>query len=103
MTEYYLKKRRNITSLSDFIVNVGGVIGCALELAMGSDEVYKSKVSATGVRRYLKNLIYNTVARNVSEIYQRLQETKNSDRIFREEALALAEERLVAADKEYWM
>ena len=29
--EYYLKHRRNILSLTDFIVNAGGVIGCAVE------------------------------------------------------------------------
>ena len=44
MTEYYLKNRRGILSLSDFIVNVGGVIGCAVEMKMTGDGDYKSEV-----------------------------------------------------------
>ena len=37
MTEYYLNNRRGIISLSDFIVNSGGIIGCAVELTMKAD------------------------------------------------------------------
>lgn len=45
---------------------------------------------AKGPTQYLENLIYNTVSRNVAEI-------------FREEALCLAEERLRSLDKGYWI
>ena len=45
MTEYYLIKKRGIVSLSDFIVNSGGVIGCALEIAMQTDEVLKKIIN----------------------------------------------------------
>ncbi|MFQ5716491.1 MAG: Glu/Leu/Phe/Val dehydrogenase [Nitrospinales bacterium] len=105
VTEYYLQNRRNILSLSDFIVNVGGVIGCAAELLMNTDDAYKTKVLAEdgSGKSYLENLIYNTVSRNVAEIYRRMSDKQPTDRIFREEALALAEERLRSDDKIYWM
>lgn len=57
MTEYYLENRRNIRSLSDFIVNVGGVIGCAVELKMTGDPAYREKVLAKGPKGYLEDLI----------------------------------------------
>ena len=103
MTEYYLKNRKNILSLSDFIVNVGGVIGCAVELKMASDSTYKKKVSREGTRQYLDALIYETISRNVEEIFKRLKDSKNQDTIFREEALRLAEERLASNNPEIWL
>ncbi len=101
MTEYYLKNRRDILSLSDFIVNVGGVIGCAVELKMTGDPAYKEKVSSHGTRRYVEELIFSTVAKNVLEIHNRLASQKQKDVIFREEALKLAIERLQI--KEEWL
>jgi glutamate dehydrogenase (NAD(P)+) len=103
MTEYYLENRRNIRSLSDFIVNVGGVIGCAVELKMTEDPDYRKKVFTTGPRSYLEELIKNTVSRNVTEVYKRLAAHKQKDIIFREEALRLAEERLHASANESWL
>jgi glutamate dehydrogenase (NAD(P)+) len=103
MTEYYLENRRNICSLSDFIVNVGGVIGCAVELKMTEDPDYRKKVFTTGPRSYLEELIKNTVSRNVTEVYKRLAAHKQKDIIFREEALRLAEERLHASANESWL
>jgi glutamate dehydrogenase/leucine dehydrogenase len=103
MTEYYLQNRRGIQSLSDFIVNVGGVIGCAVELNMAKDEVYREKVLQYGPKAYIDNLIFDTVSKNVSEVLKRLSENKTSDRIFREEAMDLAEERLRQESPEYWI
>ncbi len=103
MTEYYLKNRKDILSLSDFIVNVGGVIGCAVELKMASDTPYKEKVFREGTRQYLDALIYETISRNVEEIFKRLKDSKNQDTIFREEALRLAEERLASNNPEIWL
>ena len=103
MTEYYLQNRRGIQSLSDFIVNVGGVIGCAVELIMGHDTVYRQKVLQQGPRKYIDALIFDTVSRNVSEVLRRLAENKTCDRIFREEAMDLAEERLRQKSPEYWI
>jgi glutamate dehydrogenase (NAD(P)+) len=102
MTEYYLENRRKIRSLSDFIVNVGGVMGCAVELKMTADPTYKQNVLTKGPRSYLEELIEKTVSRNVAEVYKRLADRKK-DVIFREEALILAEERLQSPKIEQWL
>ncbi len=95
LTEYYLKNRRGIESYADFIVNVGGVIGCAVELEMTVDTVYRGKVLAEGNsgRTYVEHLIYNTVAENIREIIQ-TPPVFEKDTTFREQALALAQKRL---------
>jgi len=94
MTEYYLQNHRGIISYSDFIVNVGGVMGCAVELKMNMDTEYKSKVLAAGGegKLYLENLISNTISNNVKTIYTGMTQAQGSDAIFRDEALKLAEE-----------
>lgn len=102
MTEYYLKNRRGILSLNDFIVNVGGVVGCAVEIKMAADPEYRDKVRETGTRTYLEDLIYSTVSRNVEEIFQRLKGSPQ-DTLFREQALELVEERLNSHQKECWL
>ena len=101
MTEYYLENRRKIRSLSDFIVNVGGVIGCAVELKMTAEPDYREKVLKIGTKSYLENLIKNTVSKNVTEVTNRLAGRLQKDIFFREEALQLAEERLTV--KEQWL
>lgn len=95
LTEYYLENRRGILNCSDFIVNVGGVMGCAVELEMTVDSNYRNKVLADGNygRPYVEKLIYNTVAKNVTSIMESLTASKK-DRTFREAALDLAEEQL---------
>lgn len=102
MTEYYLSNRRGILSLSDFIINSGGIIGCGVEITMTADNDYKKKVQAEGIRQYTENLITKTISRNVSEIYTRLKETDSTDIIFREEGLKLAQERLQNPE-EHWL
>ena len=96
MTEYYLQNRRDIVSYSDFIVNVGGVIGCAVELRMAIDEPYRSKVMAHGDngRSWIENLIYNTVAENMKSLWLKMKACNGPDTIFRELAEQLAIERL---------
>ncbi len=103
MTEYYLEHRRKILSLSDFIVNVGGVVGCAVELKMNADPDYKKKVLAPGLRSYLETLIEHTVSRNVREIFRLRTLPANEQRIFREVALDLAQERLHSRMGEVWL
>jgi glutamate dehydrogenase (NAD(P)+) len=95
--EYYLKHRRNILSLTDFIVNAGGVIGCAVEKKMTSDKTYSMKVQKKDTRTYTENLIFNTVAKNMKEIFSRMEK----DYIFRDVATALAMERLKS--QELWL
>ena len=68
MTEYYLSNRRGIISLSDFIVNSGGVIGCAAELAIGSDADFKKKVESEGIRLYTEKLIKEIISKNVIQV-----------------------------------
>lgn len=94
MTEYYLQNRRNILSLSDFIVNVGGVIGCSVELKMTGDPDFKDETLKKGSRIYLEELIENTVSKNVIEVHERMTADKQNDVTFRDEAMRLAEERL---------
>ena len=96
MTEYYLFNRRGIVSYSDFIVNVGGVMGCAVELKMTMDISYREQVLSQGEagKTYMDCLIEKTVSRNMRTLMQRLGGYKDGDRIFREEAQQLAQERL---------
>ena len=96
MTEYYLQNRRGIVSYSDFIVNVGGVMGCAVELKMTMDTSYREQILLQGEdgKTYVDQLIANTVSNNMRTLMERLNNQKNSDRIFREEAQQLAQERL---------
>jgi len=103
MTEYYLERRRFIVSLSDFIVNVGGVIGCAVELNMAKEEPYKQKVLQYGTKEYIESLIFDTVSKNVCEVLERKSHERESDRIFRDIATELAEERLLQKSPEYWI
>lgn len=97
--EYYLKHRKNILSLSDFIVNSGGVIGCAVERKMTQDKTYAASTKEKSTRTYTENLISNTISKNVEEIFSRMNDSK--DTIFRDVAMALAMERLKT--KEVWL
>ena len=97
--EYYLHHRRNILSLTDFIVNAGGVIGCAVERNMIIDDSYANRVKNIGIRTYVEKLINNTISKNVCEIYARMR--NDSDTIFRDSAWELALERLKT--QEVWL
>ena len=97
MTEYYLQNRRGIVSYSDFIVNVGGVIGCAVELKMTMDVAYREQVLSQGEngKTYVDRLIEKTVSSNMKALEEHSKGPgKARDRIFREEAQKLALERL---------
>ncbi len=95
--EYYLRHRRNILSLTDFIVNAGGVIGCAVEQNMRRDKEYSMKVQHKDTRIYTENLIFDTVAKNVKGVFSRMEE----DSIFRDAATNLAMEKLNT--QELWL
>jgi glutamate dehydrogenase (NAD(P)+) len=97
--EYYLQHHRNILSLTDFIVNAGGVIGCAVERKLIVDNSYPKKVKQVGLRNYVENLINKTITKNVCDTYSRMQ--NNSDNIFRDSAWELALERLDT--QEIWL
>ena len=104
MTEYYLQNRRGIVSYSDFIVNGGGVMGCAVELKMTMDQSYRGQVLSQGEngKNFMDKLIYKTVSSNMRTLMSRLSDQKDGDRIFREEAQALAQERLEHPE-EIWL
>ena len=95
--EYYLTHRRNILSLTDFIVNAGGVIGCAVERRMSKSAAYGNKVKANGTRFYTEKLIFDTISKNMQEIFKRMKE----DYFFRDVATDLAYERLNS--QEIWL
>ena len=95
--EYYLTHRRNILSLTDFIVNAGGVIGCAVERRMSESTTYGNKVEANGTRFYTEKLIFDTISKNMQEIFKRMKE----DYIFRDVATDLAFERINT--QEVWL
>ncbi len=92
--EYYLNQRKGTVSLTDWIVNAGGVIGCAVELKMDADPEYRQKVLDRGEngRVYLEELVYNTVSKNVREIFERAR--SDSSKSVREHAMDLARSRL---------
>jgi glutamate dehydrogenase (NAD(P)+) len=97
--EYYLHHHRNILSLTDFIVNAGGVIGCAVERNLIVDYSYAEKVKRVGLRSYVENLIDKTITKNVCDTYSRMQ--NNRDTIFRDSAWELALERIDT--QEIWL
>ncbi len=95
--EFYLKQRKDTLSLTDWIVNAGGVIGCAVELKMDADPEYRRKVLNGGDngRVYLEELVYRTVSANVREIFERMaSDPGKSGKTFREYAMDLARSRL---------
>ena len=95
--EYYLTHRRNILSLTDFIVNAGGVIGCAVERRMSKSAAYGNKVKANGTRFYTEKLIFDTISKNMQEIFKRMK----GNYFFRDVATDLAYERLNS--QEIWL
>jgi glutamate dehydrogenase/leucine dehydrogenase len=98
VVEYYLQKRKGTLSLTDWIVNAGGVIGCAVELKMDADPAYRERVLSPGDagRGYLEKLVWNTISENVREIFDRTAAAsrRGEDKTFREHALQLAVHRL---------
>ena len=97
--EYYLHHRRKILSLTDFIVNAGGVIGCAVERKLFVDDSYAEKVEQAGVRTYVESLINKTITKNFRDTFSLMQ--NKSDTIFRDAAWELALQRLKT--QEIWL
>ncbi|GIS84045.1 MAG: hypothetical protein CM1200mP16_03450 [Nitrospina sp.] len=67
------KTSKKYFSLTDFIVNAGGVIGCAVEQKLMQDKDYASKVKIKNTRNYTENLILKTISTNVIEIFSRIR------------------------------
>ena len=93
--EAHLKKAHDITCMTDWIVNAGGVIAGAIEYRMDTDAEYHKKVLApdgTG-REYIEDRITETISRNVEEIYERIK-SSNGEFMFRDIARTIGHERL---------
>jgi len=89
-----LMKERGIISLTDFIVNAGGVIACAVELKMDADSGYCDRVrkeDGSG-RAYMEKLVYKIISTNVREICDRV--CKGDDIMWRDAARDMAMARL---------
>ena len=78
-------------------MNAGGVIGCAVERRIFKNSDYANKVKVNGTRIYTENLIFDTISKNVQEIFKRMKE----DYIFRDVATDLALERINT--QEVWL
>lgn len=91
-------------SYTDFIVNAGGVIGCAVEIKITQGKKYRDHVMESGGqgRTYVEKLIFDTVSKNILTITKRIKEEKGKDILFREVATKIAEERL-SKPKEIWL
>jgi len=92
--EAYLTNSRGITCLTDFIVNAGGVIACAVELKMHADPTYRAyvlKEDGCG-RAYMEKLVYRIIGTNVEEICSRL--VANAELAWRDAAAEVARARL---------
>jgi len=93
--ERYLARKHGVICMTDFIVNAGGVIACAVELRMDTDTAYRNRVldeDGCG-RAYMEELVYRIVSTNVEAICDRLGKG-GGDRTWRDAALDLAEHRL---------
>lgn len=92
--EYFLQHRRGVPSLTDFIVNSGGVIAACVEAKADTDPAFRARVLAadgTG-RLFLERLVTRIITENIAEMAQRLKEKPGST--WREAAIDLARDRL---------
>jgi glutamate dehydrogenase/leucine dehydrogenase len=87
---------RGIASLSDFIVNAGGVIAGAVELKADRDPAFDRKVRSDGGsgRHFLEKLVSRVIAANVAETFDR-QRKSGMALVWKAAAIQLAKERLV--------
>jgi glutamate dehydrogenase (NAD(P)+) len=92
--EYFLQHRRGVPSLTDFIVNSGGVIAACVEAKADVDAAFRARVMAedgTG-RVFLEKLVTRIITENIEEMARRLANRK--DATWREAAFEMARDRL---------
>ncbi len=92
--EYFLQHRRGVPSLTDFIVNSGGVIAACVEAKADVDAGFRARVmeeDGTG-RAFLEKLVTRIITENVAEMARRLEGRK--DATWREVAFEMARDRL---------
>ena len=99
--EYFLQQRRGVFSLTDFIVNSGGVIAACVEARADVDAEFRTRVMAedgTG-RAFLEKLVTRIITENIDEMFARLNGSRRRDITLREIAYEMAKDRLrTAAD-----
>ncbi|HEY4299798.1 MAG TPA: Glu/Leu/Phe/Val dehydrogenase dimerization domain-containing protein [Candidatus Didemnitutus sp.] len=96
VSEYFLQHRRGIVSLTDFIVNSGGVIAACVEARADVDAGFRATVMAedgTG-RAFLERLVTRIVTENIDEMFSRRANHRARDITWREIANEIARDRL---------
>jgi glutamate dehydrogenase/leucine dehydrogenase len=96
VSEYFLQHRRGIVSLTDFIVNSGGVIAAYVEAKADVDTAFRERVMAedgTG-RVYLEKLVTRIITENIDEMFARKAGHRARDVTWREIANEIARDRL---------
>ncbi len=96
VSEYFLQHRRGVISLTDFIVNSGGVIAAYVEAKADVDAAFRARVMAedgTG-RAFLEKLVTRIVTENIDEMFRRRATHRAKDITWREIAGEMARDRL---------
>jgi glutamate dehydrogenase/leucine dehydrogenase len=96
VSEYFLQHRRAIVSLTDFIVNSGGVIAACVEARADVDAAFRAEVMAedgTG-RAFLERVVTRIVTENIDEMFSRRAGHRVRDITWREIANEIARDRL---------
>lgn len=96
VSEYFLQHRRGIVSLTDFIVNSGGVIAAFIEARADVDADFRGRVMAadgTG-RAFIEQVVTRIVTENVDEMFARRAGHRAKDITWREIANEIARDRL---------
>lgn len=94
--EYFLQHRRGVMSLTDFIVNSGGVIAAYVEAKADVDAAFRTRVLADdGMGRvFLEKLVTRIITENIDEMFGRLQSSRRKDITLREISYEMAKDRL---------
>lgn len=96
VSEYFLQHRRGIISLTDFIVNSGGVTAAFIEAKADVDADFRARVMAadgTG-RTFIENVVTRIVTENIDEMFARRATHRAKDITWREIANEMARDRL---------
>jgi glutamate dehydrogenase/leucine dehydrogenase len=94
--EYFLQQRRGVMSLTDFIVNSGGVIAAYVEAKADVDAEFRTRVmqeDGTG-RAFLEKLVTRIITENIDEMFGRLNSSRRKDITLREISYEMAKDRL---------
>lgn len=94
--EYFLQQRRGVFSLTDFIVNSGGVVAACVEARADVDAAFRARVmreDGTG-RAFLEKLVTRIITENIDEMFGRLAASRGKDITLREIAHEMARDRL---------